>query len=279
MHKIIEFFNQNNIVYLDYNLFIDYISNNENKKDQIDLLKSDYIFLYSGAYLEELANTGYKNDESKRKEVIQKDLEELSRLTNNIGLRPSTDCGIVIVEEHPRFSYDRVTRFIDLTKKAEAGNEEFLVNRKMHRNTLLSLKIKEGALNGIEPKEIFFNKNLKDFLLSDGMICDLYLIEDKSKLWKELSNNYSKLEYYIEKLFNILELVGYNSEPNKKSRSRLHDVTHVIYATKANYFVTEDKKLKTKTEAIYSFLGVPAQVLEYKKFLQNKCETEKSNIL
>ena len=77
-----------------------------------------------------------------------------------------------------------------------------------------------------------------------------------------MKNSFPDLEYCIEILFRILNQNGYNAEKSEKnSASGIHDVSHAIYATKANFLLTEDKRFYKKCQAVYSYLGVPTKVV------------------
>ena len=63
-------------------------------------------------------------------------------------------------------------------------------------------------------------------------------------------------------LFRILNFAGYCSEKSEQtSISGTHDVSHAIYATKADFLVTMDRKFAKKCKAVYNFLGVRTSVI------------------
>ena len=49
--------------------------------------------------------------------------------------------------------------------------------------------------------------------------------------------------------------------------SRLYDVSHAYNAQLCDYFVTNDKRLRYKTEAVYRFLGVNTLVITPNEFV------------
>jgi hypothetical protein len=53
----------------------------------------------------------------------------------------------------------------------------------------------------------------------------------------------------------------------EKYRSRMHDVTHAIYAGAADVFVTGDKRYRQRVKAAYNFLRIPTKVLSTEEFL------------
>jgi hypothetical protein len=72
----------------------------------------------------------------------------------------------------------------------------------------------------------------------------------------------------IEIVMNFLEKIGYRPESYAKSRSQLHDVTHVIYGSLADIFVSNDDRLRLKARAAYSYLGIRTRVRSFDEFQQ-----------
>ena len=48
--------------------------------------------------------------------------------------------------------------------------------------------------------------------------------------------------------------------------SSYHDVDHALYASWAEFFITNDSRLAEKTKYIYDFLGIGTKVFELKDF-------------
>jgi hypothetical protein len=119
-------------------------------------------------------------------------------------------------------------------------------------------------LRDISPEDIFNKKEVIYFIESENEEIDLSL------KYNDLKDSHQRLENHLESLFKILEQIGYKSEGKNKSRSAMHDMTHAIYATKADYFVTRDKKFGQKTKAIYHHLGIKTEVLTIDDFCKNK---------
>ena len=85
--------------------------------------------------------------------------------------------------------------------------------------------------------------------------------------YKDMKNCYGKLEYVIEQLSRVLSKVGYYREKDERRfNSGEYDITHIIYGTYCDYFVTEDNRLYNKAKAIYYYLQVPTEVLTLKEF-------------
>ena len=98
------------------------------------------------------------------------------------------------------------------------------------------------------------------------MFTSSYSIED-FPIYEKIKNNHKKLEFIISILLDVLEQVGYKTEGRKKSRSRMHDVTHSIYASQAKYFIIGDEKYRKKVQVIYHFVGIPTKIMSTEEFL------------
>ena len=99
----------------------------------------------------------------------------------------------------------------------------------------------------------------------------------------ELEISHKQLEYTMEILFRILNYSGYFAEKSEQtSISGTHDVSHAIYATKADVLLTTDLRFAKKCKATYEFLGVKTKVVfcaqnEVMNFLKNISE-ESNNL-
>lgn len=70
------------------------------------------------------------------------------------------------------------------------------------------------------------------------------------------------LEMVIEYLNHCLCECGYKKDKDtKKVQSSIHDVSHMIYATYCNYFVTNDVRLAMRANAIYYYLGISTKAI------------------
>lgn len=61
-------------------------------------------------------------------------------------------------------------------------------------------------------------------------------------MYDELKKSHKVLESVIEILFRVLNISGYNADKEEATTiSVIHDVTHAIYATKANKLFSSSK--------------------------------------
>ena len=69
-------------------------------------------------------------------------------------------------------------------------------------------------------------------------------------------------------LFNLLDLACYykDKQTELSNIARFHDASLAYFAQLCDVFVSEDKRMRFKTEAVYSYLGINTQVVSLKEF-------------
>jgi len=85
--------------------------------------------------------------------------------------------------------------------------------------------------------------------------------------WPYIARSHQLLERTVEMAFNFLEEIRYRPEKVAKSRSRIHDVTHAIYAASADYLVSHDDKFLLKAKVVYSYFGIKTKVVSLDDFI------------
>ena len=70
-------------------------------------------------------------------------------------------------------------------------------------------------------------------------------------------------------LFNLLDLACYHKDrqTDHSDIARLHDASHAYYAQLCDTFVSQDTKMRYKTKAVYSYLGINTEVLSLPEFM------------
>lgn len=70
-------------------------------------------------------------------------------------------------------------------------------------------------------------------------------------------------------LFNLLDSACFHKDkPTAHSNiARMHDASHAYYAQLCDVFVSDDKKMRYKAEAVYDYLGIKTSVMSGKEFL------------
>lgn len=277
-------------IYLDHNVYCAYIKKEDafpllpEKIDSID--KKRYLFPYSPAHIEEIAEITNSNNTSKDKtEFIAKLLHGISSLSNGKEIFPNLDGPTAIVTESPLSCFGRVFATLNMTEFAKENErriyafknkgtyenyykEESLIEhdeyfthdnmRKRHRIDIDSIKkLNEKQLMSSEPVLSLFEEFIKQ---RESVI-------SRDDVFENFKHYHHLVEQKIDCYFRFLEIVGYYTEPYKKYVSRMHDVTHAIYATKANFFITNDNNFYKKTKATYEFFKIPTIVLTVDEFL------------
>ncbi|ENW81324.1 hypothetical protein F909_02615 [Acinetobacter sp. ANC 3929] len=251
-------------IYLDHNVICDYISNKDEDKDLVEKIDSLLNILtlnlpYSPAHMEEVANINKSkklSSDDKLNFIVEK-LEAISKITHNYTYHPGND-EIKKTSETPFECFTRVIKDYDLTTGIAEKNQENLFCKRFEVAEEYRIK----NLYDYEAEEIFESELVKNSLLK---FCfnNSEIVEDL----KNHDNKFHKLLFRIDNLVNFLELIGYYPDVKKNSRSNMHDISHMIYASKANYFVSNDRKMRYKAKAIYKFLNIDIKVLDKDEFI------------
>lgn len=269
--------------YLDHNIYI-YSLNDESIGQAVETLKSGSVqFLYSPAHIEE-AYTAFVKNGSEYQKNMQHIFEQISKFTDDMECLPS-DAQIIIKREKPSDCYKRVAG-IDTTQRIESdGKYKHQIDKEHYRelcekdkhfqsiSTLTYDKIWDHkeiinyleALNENMPQIISRQNSSIETLALKMLGVNKLLPEDlqiQRGMYDELKKSHKVLEYVVEMLFRVLNISGYNADKEETTTiSGIHDVTHAIYATKADKLFSCDKKFANKCAAIYYFLGVKTQVV------------------
>lgn len=245
-------------IYLDFNVMIDFISKrNLDIVRKVSSFQAESIYPYSPAHIEEVANIA-RNKRVSSEDGIKYTIENLngiSDLSNNHEYLPSEGNGIVLKIEDPASCYERVVKGFKETLYVEKI-QEYRLGNKINSGNMIS------DVSKIKAQQLFENEKV---LCEFNEYCTKHDFKNHSFKYKK--NDFQHNEKTIEILFNFLEVIGFYEDKPDKFRSNVHDNTHIIYASQANYFVTGDTRTKAKAEAIYSFMGIETKVLDRNGFL------------
>lgn len=271
-------------IYLDHNIYIETIEDRDLYKFLIEIKKkNDMRFLYSPAHIEEI----YKveaNQNSKYRFRMDELIKNISNITDNNELFPTFN-GIVIKNENLSRCHERVKNF-DTRERVEEDSKIRFNQDKENYNKLLKKSKKNKGISTIPFDKIWendivkseidnLNKNISKLIDAYNnsleniifmlMGVDRRLSQNfyfKRGNFNVLKKSFNDLEYTIEILFRVLNFCGYNAEKKEKtSISATHDVTHAIYATEADYLVSNDTKFVAKCRAVYYYLGIKTKVI------------------
>ena len=263
-------------IYLDYNLIAYYFDRSNNEFcEKFDLVKDFCDFPYSPAHLEEIAVPIMKQHKSEKplEAVIQlgsDKLNNISSMTRNVELLPREGRSTILKREMPIDCLKRVIKYYHLNEPAEKNEEDFLI------------RCKDGDPSGVISNTV--SNFPEDFLrnthfggkLENKLELDLMCAIEARKAritefrWPFIGRTHQLLERTLELTFNFLEEIRFKPESVSKSRSRIHDVSHAIYATSADYFVSNDPKLIAKTKVVYNYFNIKTKAISLKEFIDMK---------
>lgn len=271
-------------VYLDQNIYIHLLMETIDKdkvKDYLITHKAKY--LYSPAHIEEvyLASLGSADEH-----YAEKMLSVIENISQCKEAKPTLNGGVQIVYERPQVCYQRVEGF-DTTQMVEQDSYQKYSEDRARFAKLVDIDKHNQSISNINPSEIWSNDVIQqrieqlnidreniinsfnsrpDVQLLSLIGIDKKLPEDFSfepnQFSSRLQKSYKELEYTVETLMRVLNNCGYNAEKKEKTIvSSTHDVTHCIYGTVSDLFITMDKRFSLKCEAVYKYIGVRTKVV------------------
>lgn len=273
-------------VYLDHNIYIEALENKK-LKNLLVKPKEKLQCLYSPAHMEEI----YRVDTDKTSKCHSK-MKKLKRLvsavSSDLEVLPSNTV-LQIKKEPPAICYLRVKR--EDTRERVVNDSLAKLNRdRKHYKSLVEKNKHYSSIPNIEPEKIWDNELVKEIIdnwndnikklieqynTSKDVVAlslrgiDKTLPDDfcfQKGNYNKLQKKHNQLEYTIEMLFNLLNYIGYNYEKEqRKAISGTHDISHAIYATKADILLTMDYRFAQKCKAVYSFLGAKTTVIYCKQ--------------
>lgn len=250
--------------YLDTNIYI-YTLDNQSIIDTVTDLKSKGIgVLYSPAHIEEIYRAQADNTELL--------MDRISTITDDMECLPGEN-GVVVRKEKLKNCYYKVARYDTRQLIQSRGEEKNYINKEF-RLLLNTFDKKMRFLSNLDCIEIWNYSYIQDSIKSFNENIKFYKekynnsgqklpdnLQLKKQNYDNISQSFSALECCMEYLFGLLELFGYNADKKEKTISGIHDVTHAIYATKAEKLFTADKRFAKCCKAVYAYLGVPTEVI------------------
>lgn len=228
------------ILYIDRQIFIDYLEKRDIALvDKIISLKGKAFFPYSPAHMEEVMAAAIRIGYDYEREI-----ECWSLLSRDYEL---LEDGIIsLYKEHPMSCFDRCLDICgwEKTKYAnelQAKEMELRAESIKNNTDITNIRL---HVSQCTCENVFLNENVISCIDTLGIHNDLIT------------------------LYVMLELCGFKREDNpKNSFNRMHDITHMLYGTAADYFISNDDKLINKAKAIYKYTGIKTCCLNKKEFL------------
>ncbi|SFW17450.1 hypothetical protein SAMN02910409_0677 [Prevotellaceae bacterium HUN156] len=236
--------------YLDNNVLVDI----EARKYSVEmfLARPDVAYYYSDAHMNELL-------EAKGNPKVSQEgrLKLISKLCGRNNILTGVCDVPEIYEKEPIEMYrlcDNPFRAI-IAQQVNTGDELFMELRD-------KLGFDSTIFNNVSPDQV------------------LGMIDEKAK---QKLNNIDLLTYLRETeafggkplyhtLFNLIDSANYwgDKKTAHSNVARLYDAAHAYFAQVCDILVTNDKRMRAKTKAVYSFLGVKTNVLSTNEYLRYK---------
>ena len=227
------------ICYLDQNIFTPYI----NGEDIPIEIPNDYLVAYSPAHIEEISKSP--------KEFHKKELKNISQKLSDLEILFRDDTAVVVYEK-PQIVYRRVN---DGTKSRELAEEYKILQDQFEECVLSEYRTSK--------KRQEYNSNNPDAFLEthedlvNEILCKMqraYRLEDIRAA--SGSNDYHIINRYIHDLYMVLDICGVKKDnKERRIRSSRLDIEHILYASNAQMFITDDVKLRCRAKNIFKVLG------------------------
>ncbi|MDG3008394.1 hypothetical protein [Paludisphaera mucosa] len=254
--------------------------------------QEEFLFTYSPAHLEEIAVIIREvQDQTEAEKRVAESIAILSQTTGNWEFLPAehNQGPSRLIQEDPRICMSRVLDGYELTLAAEE-NERSLMSMKsaaafeeVYGELGADVKAEPGvplferrraedeinvlAVNNLAPENLFTDSKV---LAGLGVKLWNYNYEwnlDTLPKGAELLASHKTRETVVNLVFAYLEQIGYRADSFDKFRSRMHDVSHAIYAAAANVVVTGDGRYLMRLRAAHRFLGLPTLPLSLDEFM------------
>jgi hypothetical protein len=249
--------NSPRIIYFDHNAALDVMHgrNEDLAKAVLREKSSGSRFVYSPAHMEEIAfilRQAQLSDEECERHTPEH-IQFFSDFTDNWEFLPAEgEDPTVLKQEHPGICYGRVIDGYEWTYFAEGVSETLrdLVNVPRPRAT---------PIDAFEEKQVATRFGFRRGVFSGG---------GDPPYGAELRRTHKTAERWIDIAFRSLEEAGFDLEAKKKNRSAIHDVSHAIYGSRADIFVSGDKKLLRKSKATFHMLKAQTRVMSVEEFME-----------
>lgn len=224
---------------------------------------NDMQLVYSPALVEELCKV-YTSDHAYY-------LSRLGELTKEICICPfrvnDEPYRLCRLYENPAFSYIRIMLTQEQTKEAERQRILEYKDEEKEYSSYSKASNRKRYNNYADTFLTTFKYEVNQVL--DLLKCDFHC-EDLAHTLK----NYSRLNSRIHNLSRAMNILGFkkDNEQNgefKKVKSSRQDIEHILYASKADLFVTKDEKMYYRAKNILGALNCGTTVMKWKDYVSD----------
>ncbi|MCB0471890.1 MAG: hypothetical protein KDC56_02405 [Flavobacteriaceae bacterium] len=248
-------------IYLDSNIFI-YLENKSlTIADLEDLIKSKITkILFSATHISEALEIE-GNTAIERKNRIIKRLNLIENITQNHYINESIGNEVYEIIESPFEVFKTITDvpFAQNSMKSLInliGEDQRVEIRKV-------LNLDPKRINNYKPDEVIEHLNYK--LSETGQdFTFLSLIELGISYHKD-AKTFGRSNRFAA-IFELLDMFGYwkDTATSKSNYARFSDSSHAFFASYCDYFITDDKRTRNKTEVVYKIYDIKTKVISSK---------------
>lgn len=243
------------VIYIDRQIVISH----ESDKQIIDAVAAfrskGATFPYSPAHIEEIAKAHFVGGGPPLKQQIA----ALDELSEGQALMPRADGPAELRHENILACLERVMdhRGRELTEMAVDHERDRIQSYAGLKANVIAFSIRKRV-----------QKCSFDNVFSDPAIIDHMGYMARVKGFRIRSSTFIEREATFSILFDALNIFGFRpGHSDKRVENRVHDVSHAIYASYADLFVTDDDKLRNSTKAVYKLCGFDLPILDRGEFI------------
>ena len=233
--------------YLDNNVLVDIEAGSYSAETFLAI--PDVAYYYSVAHMNELleAKGNSKVNQEGRLRLISMICGRNNILTGGFAVPE-------IFEKEPVEMYrlcDNPLRAF-IAQQVNTGNELFIELRE-------TLGFDSAVFNNVSPDQVLEMIDEKVKEKFDNLDLLTYLRATDAYGGKPLYHT----------LFNLIDSANYwgDKKTSHSNVARLYDASHAYYAQLCDVLVTNDKRMRAKTKAVYSFLGIRTKVVSTNEYL------------
>lgn len=246
-------------LYLDNNILVSIENGELSLMDIYSLFPGmRFIIYFSSAHIFELENiTGNKTQA--KDYLLNRRFEYIRAIYNNNYLYVDpTSHKIYNIIEDPLQAYNTICCIPPgIQYMKQMCN---IVPKASKKHARKSLNLDPKHINNISPDEVidYFDEISKKHFNSSSIkeLVDKMILSHPSGHQFGLNNR-------IGAYFELLDSLGYwkDKETSKSNYARLWDSQHAFFASYCDYFLTDDKKTKKKSQVVYRLCGIKTKVI------------------
>jgi hypothetical protein len=243
------------VVYLDRQIVIDHAFD-KSIIDAVGAFRSrGAIFPYSPAHVEEIAKAHHVGGGA----PLEEQIAHLKELSGGLALMPDAEGPAKLQDEDIMACLRRVKDHggRELTEAVVELERERMQSYKGPRSTEVTLAIRR-EVQKCRYDNVFSQQNISRRL---NQIAVEYGFRIRTA-------SFGEREATLAILFDLLNRFGFKAElSGKRVENRIHDVSHAIYASYADLFVTNDDKLRDSAKAVFNLCQFDVVVLDRAEFI------------